>query len=115
MATFADHFNYTDSQRQPLLNRIRQELRTLDNNLRERITPRQRIAYNKTDRKIFLEIKVQRHAIVLHMIEVPDPNGLLSAIPDTHEWRHLSRRAKIENNQQLLQVLPLIKTAWVRG
>ena len=77
-ASFNDHCNYTDEERRPLLVRIRREMQELDSRLVERVTAGQRIAYRKPGGKIFLEVKVQRHAIVLHMIEVPDPGQILS-------------------------------------
>ena len=43
----------------------------------------QQIAYNIPDFKIFLEVKVQRAAIVLHLADggCPDPNGIADDIP----------------------------------
>jgi predicted transport protein len=109
------HFYYADEERRPLLVQIRAETRNLDSSLVERVTAGHRIAYHKPGKKIFLEIKIQRHAIMLHMTDVPDPGQLLSKIPDTHEWRQLSRRVKIENEQELKRVLPLIRLAWQRS
>ncbi len=82
--TFHDHCSYTDEDRQPLLARIRRELHELDDRLNEEVTASQRIAYNKLGRRVFLEVKIQRHAIVLHMIDVPDPDQILSKIPESH-------------------------------
>jgi predicted transport protein len=112
---FDAHFAYTDEERRPLLSRLRREVLALDNSLNEKITAGQRIAYSKRGRNIFLEVKVQRHAIVLHMVEVPDPDGLLSAIPESHEWNQLARRGKILNNAELDRLLPLIRVAWLRS
>jgi hypothetical protein len=109
------HYNYTDEERRPLLNRIRQELRTLDNTLIERVTAGRRVAYSKPGRKIFLEVKIQRHAIVLHTVDVPDPDGVLSTIPESHEWRQLARRTKVLNHMELDYLLPLIRVAWLRS
>jgi hypothetical protein len=113
--SFHDHYNYTDEKRQPLLTQIRSELHEWDNKLIETITAAQRIAYSKPNRKVFLEVKVQRHAIVLHMIDVPDPDHILSKIPESHGWRQLTGRAKIETNDDLKRTLPLIRAAWHRG
>jgi predicted transport protein len=113
--SFHGHYEYTDKERQPLLSRLRAEIVKLNNRLDERITAGQRIAYKKPGRNVFLEVKVQRHAIVLHMIRVPDPDHILSDIPDTHEWHQLAKRMKIQTAGELEQVLPLIKTAWLRG
>ena len=75
----------------------------------------QRIAYKKPGRNVFLEVKVQRHAIVLHMVDVPDPDHILSEIPETHGWHQLAKRTKVQTETELERVLPLIKAAWLRG
>jgi hypothetical protein len=49
------------------------------------------------------------------MIRVPDPDHILSDIPDTHEWHQLAKRMKIQTVGELEQALSLIKTAWLRG
>jgi hypothetical protein len=113
--SFSDHYDYTDEERRSVLSRIRRELREIDATLRETVTAGRRIAYQKPGRRIFLEIKVQRHAIVLHMVDVPDPEGLLSPIPGSHEWRQLARRANVLSNEDLDRLLPLIRIAWLRG
>ena len=115
--SFHDHYEYTDGRRQPLLTRIRREILELDKDKRltERATAGHRIAYSKPDRKVFLEVKVQRHAIVLHMIDVPDPDHILSNIPESHGWGQLTGRVKIESNPELERVLPLVRNAWLRG
>lgn len=114
-ASLHDHYNYTDEERQPLLSQILQEVRGLDNKLVETVTAGQRIAYSKPDRKVFLEVKVQRHAIVLHMVDVRDPDHILSKIPDSHGWRQLTERAKIATADDLKRILPLLRIAWHRG
>jgi Holliday junction resolvase-like predicted endonuclease/predicted transport protein len=114
-AGFNDHYNYTDEERRPLLTRIRSKLVELDNRLIERVTARRRIAYSKPGRNIFLEVKVERHAIALHMIDVPDPGQILSKIPESHGWRQLTGRVKITSSAELERVLPLIQNAWLRG
>jgi hypothetical protein len=116
MATsFEDHCAYTDQERRLLLTALRRELRDIDPSLQETVTAGHRVAYHKPGRKIFLEVKVQRHAIVLHMVDVPDPDGLLSVIPGSRKWHQLARRAKILNNGDLDQLMPLVKVAWLRG
>ncbi len=114
-STFHDHYNYTDEYRRPLLSRIRREIRELDDGLIEKVTGAQRIAYSKRERKVFLEVKVQRRAIVLHMINVPDPNKVLAKVPESHEWRQLTGRVKIETAPELERILPLIRAAYLRG
>src|ERR1700730_12846127 len=113
--SFHDHYSYTDETRPPLLSRLRTEILKLDDRLDERITAGQRIAYKKPGRNVFLEVKIQRQAIVLHMVDVPDPDYILSEIPETHGWHQLSKRTKIKTETELELVLPLIKTAWRQG
>jgi predicted transport protein len=113
--SFRDHYCYTDEKRRPLLSRLRTEILKLDSRLDERTTAGQRIAYKKPDRNVFLEVKVQRHAIVLHMVDVPDPDHILSEIPETHGWHQLAKRTKVQTETELERVLPLIKAAWLRG
>jgi hypothetical protein len=112
---FASHYDYTDNERRPLLVRIRREVQGLDTKVIEKVTAGHRIAYSKPGRKIFLEVKVQRHAIVLHMVDVPDPEGVLSAIPQSHDWKQLSRQAKVVTNAELDRLLPLVRVAWLRA
>ena len=113
--SFNDHYNYTDEKRQPLLVRIRREVHDWDSRLIEKVTAGQRIAYSKPGRSVFLEVKVQRHAIVLHMVDVPDPEQITSKIPTSHEWHQLARRVKLQTSDELERVLPLIRTAWQSG
>ena len=112
---FDSHYDYTDEERRPLLVRIRREVQGLDAKVIEKVTAGHRIAYSKPGRKIFLEVKVQRHAIVLHMVDVPDPEGVLSSIPESHEWKQLSRRARVVTNADLNRLLPLVRVAWLRA
>jgi predicted transport protein len=113
--SFQDHYNCTDEQRQPILSRIRSEIRESGKGVIEKATPGQRIAYSKPDGKVFLEVKIQRRAIVLHMTDVLDPDRVLSKIPESHGWGQLSRRVKIQTAADLERVLPLVRAAWLRG
>lgn len=113
--SFEEHCAYTDQDLRPVLIALRRELREIDPSLQETVTAGRRIVYHKPRRKIFLEVKVQRHAIVLHTVDVPDPDSLLSVIPGSHEWHQLARRAKILNNADLHRLLPLVRVAWLRG
>ena len=69
IVTFDDHASYTDAPRRPILIDLRNRVLRLDDRLQqtERCTPGQRIAYNIPGGKVFLEVKVQRAAIVLHL------------------------------------------------
>jgi hypothetical protein len=112
---FGHHRDYTDDLRRPLLDRLLQQVRSWDKGLIETVTAEQRIAYKKPGGRIFLEVKVQRSAIRLHMVDVPDPDGLLLPIPQSHDWKQLSRQATIRTSTDLERLLPLARTAWLRG
>jgi hypothetical protein len=62
----------------PILNDLRSRILSLDDRLRqnELCAPAQRIAYKIPGGKIFLEIKVQRAAIVLHLADGGCPRPL---------------------------------------
>jgi hypothetical protein len=97
--TFDDHASYTDAPTRPILGELRRRVLALDKHLQdgEVCTPNHRIAYNVPGHKIFLEVKVQRAAIVLHLIEgnLPDPTGITSPIPASHGWGDLKKRIKL--------------------
>jgi hypothetical protein len=99
IVTFDDHASRTDAIRRPILYDLRNRVFALDGRLRqtERCTPGQRVAYNIAGFKIFLEVKVQRAAIVLHLADggCPDTNGIADDIPESHGWRQLKKRITI--------------------
>ena len=117
-AKYSDHYDYTDEFRKPLLSALRRSVLDLQQGLVETITAGQRIAYKKPGKPNFLEIKVQREAIVLHLANLEglaDPDGILLEIPDTHEWNQLSRRAKIETANDLTNLAVFVRAAWLRS
>ncbi|MBM3580498.1 MAG: GIY-YIG nuclease family protein [Alphaproteobacteria bacterium] len=114
--TFNDHASYTDEARRQLLYQLRQDIIKLDNRLGEAeiCTPGQRIAYKLPGGKVFLEVKVQRSAIILHLIDVsvPDPTSITTTIPESHGWRDLKLRIKITTTAELMQAMPFIEGAY---
>jgi len=114
--TFEDHASYTDAPRREILDQLRQNIFGLDDRLREgeTCTPAQRIVYKIPGDKIFLEIKVQRSAIVLHLIEtgVPDPKGIASSIPESHGWGDLKKRIKILTSTDAENAMSFIERAY---
>ena len=85
--------SYTDAERQSLLRQIREYIISLDGRLRlgETVTARQRIAYKIPGDKNFLEIKVQRAAILIRLIETnfQDQRKVVRKIPESHGWGDL--------------------------
>ena len=63
--TFDDHAAYTDTHRREILLKLRRKIFDYDDQVEEKATPGQRIAYKIAGDKIFAEIKVLRSAIVL--------------------------------------------------
>jgi hypothetical protein len=116
IVTFEDHMAYTDAPRQPILAELRRRVWGLDNRLRqgEQCTPGQRVAYKLPGTKIFLEVKVQRAAIVLHLADggCPDPNGIADDIPASHGWRQLKKRVAILSMADLNTAMPFIEAAY---
>jgi predicted transport protein len=116
IVTFDDHASYTDAVRRPILIDLRNRVLSLDERLRqtERCTPGQRIAYNIPGGKVFLEVKVQRAAIVLHLADggYPDPNGIADDIPESHGWRQLKKRITILNMADLDAAMPFVEAAY---
>ncbi len=114
--TFEDHASYTDSSRCEILSQLRESIFALDDRLHEgeACTSRQRITYKVPGNKIFLEIKVQRSAIVLHLIEsnVADPKGITDPIPETYGWGDLKRRIKILTSVDATDAMPFIEGAY---
>lgn len=116
IVTFEDHAAYTDAPRRPILNELRSRVLSLDDRLPqgEQCTSGQRIAYKIPGSKIFLEVKVQRAAIVLHLADggYPDPAGIADDIPASHGWRQLKKRIAIVSKADLEAAMPFIEAAY---
>ncbi len=116
VVTFDDHASYTDAARRLILIDLRNRVFRLDGRLREaeRCTPRQRIAYRIPGGRVFLEVKVQRAAIVLHLADggCLDPNGIAVDIPESHGWRQLKKRITILNSADLDAAMPFVEAAY---
>jgi hypothetical protein len=115
-ARFEDHLGYTDPPRQQILKELRKHVFWLDGGLEqsEQVTAGRRIAYKKPGEKIFLEIKVQRAAIVLHLADggCLDPNHIADDIPESYGWRQLKKRIAITNMNDFDAATPFIDAAY---
>jgi predicted transport protein len=111
---FEDHLAFTDFARRGVLIELRNKIMILDDRLEETITRHQRIAYKLIGDKIFLEIKVQRAAIVLHVIDVSisESDAIVDTIPDSHGWGDLKKRIWIRTTQDANQAFPFIEGAY---
>jgi predicted transport protein len=119
IVTFEDHAAYITAPSRPILIELRSRVLGLDDRLRqgERCTPGQRIAYKLPDNKIFLEVKVQRAAVVLHLADgrCQDPAGIADEIPASHGWRQLKWRITIVSMADLEAAMPFIEAAYRAG
>jgi predicted transport protein len=115
IVTIEDHAAYTTAPLRPVLNELRGRVLSLDDRLQqgEQCTAGQRIAYKIPGDKIFLEVKVQKAAIVLHLADGgwPDPTGIADDIPASHGWRQLKKRITIERMADLEAAMPFIEAA----
>ena len=113
---FEDHVSYTDAARKPILNDLRSKVLSLDDSLRqgEQCTTSQRIRYKIPGGRIFLEIKVQRAAIILRLADGchPDPAGITSDIPATYGWGQLKKQITILNAADLEAAMPFVEAAY---
>jgi predicted transport protein len=116
MVTFEDHADYITALMRPILNDLRSRVLRIDDRLQqnEQCTSGQRIAYKIPGGKIFLEIKVQRAAIVLHLADggCADPVGITDDIPASHGWRQLKKRITVESPADLEAAIPFIEAAY---
>jgi predicted transport protein len=116
IVTFEDHEAYTTAPLRPILRELRSRVLGLNDLLRqeEQCTAGQRIAYKIPGSKIFLEVKVQRAAIVLHLADggCPDPANIVDDIPESHGWRQLKKRISIMNLADLEAAMPFIEAAY---
>jgi predicted HTH domain antitoxin len=116
IVTFEDHADYTDVERRAILIELRRRVLSFDDLLRqgEKSTTYHRIAYKVPGGKIFLEVKVQRAAIVLHLVDggCLDPNRIAVDIPPTHEWAQLKKRIIIVKMADLDEAMPFIAAAY---
>ncbi|MEY9722166.1 putative transport protein [Sinorhizobium fredii] len=112
---FEDHIAYTDALRQPLLRELRNYILAIDDRLRsgETITPRQRIAYKIPGGTNFMEIKVQRSAILVRLpaTGIVDPGGKVQKIPDSHGWGRLKDEIRISSASDVKYALPFMEAA----
>ncbi|WP_245306955.1 MULTISPECIES: hypothetical protein [unclassified Rhizobium] len=114
-ASFEDHIAYADAVRQPLLRELRDHILAIDGRLRsgEVVTPRQRIAYKVSGGTNFLEIKVQRRAILIRLPETSlvDPEEKVRKIPETHGWGRLKDEIRISSAPDVKYALPFVEAA----
>jgi predicted transport protein len=99
----------------PILNELRSRVLSLDDSLRqgEQCTSGQRIAYKIPGGKIFLEVKVQRAAILLRLVDggCPDPAGIANDIPPSHGWGRLKKQITILSVADLDAAMPFVEAA----
>jgi len=114
--SFDDHVSYTDAIRQPILRQLRNDILALDDRLRsgETITPAQRIVYKIPGDKNFIEVKVQRTAILVRLIEtsIHDSHGAVRKIPEEHGWGDLKDEIRISSTAEAEYAMQFIRAAY---
>jgi predicted transport protein len=116
VVTFEDHAAYTDAPRRAVLIELRSRVLSLAEQLRhgEQCTTSQRIRYKIPGGKIFLEVKVQRAAILLRLVDggCPDPTEITSDIPESFGWGQLKKQITILTMADLDAAMPFIEAAY---
>ena len=116
VVTFDDHAAYTDAQRRSILLELRSRVLSLDGQLRqgEQCTTSQRIRYKIPGGRIFLEVKLQRAAILLRLAHggCPDPDGIASPIPESFGWGQLKLQIAVLSIADLNKAMPFIEAAY---
>ncbi len=116
IVTFEDHAAYTTAPLRPILMDLRSRLLSLDDQLRqgEQCTTSQRIRYKIPGGRIFLEVKVQRAAILLRLVDggCPDPAGITSDVPESFGWGQLKKQITLLSMADLEAAMPFIDAAY---
>jgi hypothetical protein len=91
MASFQDHLKYASSSTQPLaleLDKVIRGLGNVANPVRRHVTNEQRIAYSISTKRQFLELKIQKDAILVRFKRtiLADPQKVITEIPKSHDW-----------------------------
>jgi predicted transport protein len=110
---FSDHLKYTESDIRPILLDLRARL---PKTATEVVTSEQRIAYRIGLRRQFLEVKVQKHAILVRFKRtiVPDERNLLTEVPKSHKWTS-DQQIRITDRDTLEYAMRFITAACERG
>jgi predicted transport protein len=114
VVTFDEHLAYAGEKLRPVLIALRTRVLALDNRLNEKCTAGQRIAYKIPRGKIFLEVIVQRAAIVLHLADggYADPGHIADDIPESFGWGQLKKRIVVVDTSDLAEATPFIESAY---
>jgi predicted transport protein len=116
VVTFETHEAYATAPLRPILRELRSRVLALDSRLTEgeRCTAGHRIAYKIPGSKIFLEIKVHRQSLGLHLADggQSDPFGITTEIPETHGWHQLKKRIKLTSMTELEAAMPFVEAAY---
>jgi predicted transport protein len=91
MNNYEEHVKYAQPAIRPLVKTLDQRimaLGSLSEPIRRQITPAQRFAYQIGTKQQFLEVKVQREAVLLRFKRtiLRDEKSLVRDIPKSHGW-----------------------------
>jgi predicted transport protein len=110
MPSFEDHVDYADPPIQPALRKLRARIIGLGR-MREKVTPAQRIAYEKE--RDFCEVKVQKRQVLVRVLNtgLPDPRGIVTDIPKSHGWQY-EKEIPIDSVELVDYVMPFIEASY---
>src|SRR5262249_14292423 len=95
---------------------LRRRVWSLDPRLQqgEKCTSLQRLAYKIPGKRVLLEVKVQRGAILVRVADggCPDPNGITRDIPESHGQRQ--KQIVIESMDDFDAAMPFMEAATLR-
>lgn len=116
IVTFEDHAAYTDAPRRPILQELRRRVLSIDGQVQqgEHCTTSQRIRYKAPGGRIFLEVKVQRAAILLRLADggCPDPDRITTPIPESFGWGQLKWQITLLTMTDLDAAMPFVEAAY---
>jgi predicted transport protein len=110
MPSFEDHVDYVDPPIQPVLRKLRGRIIGLGR-MREKVTPAQRIAYERE--RDFCEVKVQKKRVLVRVFNtgLPDPKGIVIDIPSSHDWQY-QKEIPIDSIESVDYVMPFIEASY---
>lgn len=113
MGLIEEHISYADPNLRPVLKRVMDRIKELDERVIERPTPAQRIVYLVD--LIFAEVKVQKKCILVRIFDTdtPDPKRQIRHIEHASKngWQH-DKVIRLENLEMVEYAMPFIKASF---
>jgi predicted transport protein len=112
--SFEAHVAYAQPAIRPILLELRKRISALGPAIKETVTRQKRITYGAGH--AFVEIKVQKERILVRVFGTgqPDPRGVVTPIPKSHNWSHDEELAI--NSQELVDyAMGFVKASYARS